>query len=110
MQPVLARPVDRGRQQRRPHALPSPIARDGHPEFAEPVPACVHVHGAEDLVSFDRDERALERPARGPSLDVDRRLGGDAVALLGDRGEDDREGHAVLLASRADLEGGGGHP
>jgi hypothetical protein len=83
--------------------------RDSHPDLAEPEPAQLDMHRADDLGAGDRNERPVERPARGPRLDVDGRLRRDSVALLCDRGEQDCEREAVVVARGADLERRVGH-
>ena len=57
----------------------------------------------------NRDERPVESPARSARLDVDRRLRGNPIALLGDRGEHNRHRKPVFVARRTDMEGCFGH-
>jgi hypothetical protein len=66
----------------------------------------VDVHRPDELAAGDRDDRPVERPALRACLEIDGRLGGDPVALLGDRSEEDGERQPVVLARWADLERG----
>ena len=60
------------------------------------------------IVSGGGDEDPVELPARRARIEVDGWLGGDAVALLGDRGEQLRQRTAVAVARGADLKRGAG--
>ena len=106
VQAAVARPADRGREERRADAAAAPFARHRHPDLAVPVAARHDMDGADDPALRDRHQIAVERPARGASLDVDGRLGRDPVPLLGHGGEQDRERAAILIAARADLDDG----
>jgi putative acetyltransferase len=97
-----ASPFDARLEQPGADAATAPRARNRHAELAEPVPGRVDVQRADDRAVRDRDERALERPGCGTGLDVDGRLGRDAVALLGDCGKEPRESHAVAVERGTD--------
>src|SRR5262249_50857724 len=90
VQTGASRRLDPGAPQRGADAAAADRARECHPELAVAVPARLKVQRARDLPVDERDERSREVPARGARLDVDRRLRGDAVALLGDGREDER--------------------
>ena len=74
-----------------------------------PEPAPPEMQRPDHLAVRDGDERSVECPARGARLDVDRRLRGDPVALLRDRGEQNRDRQAVVVERWTDLEPRAGH-
>jgi len=49
-----------------------------------------NVQPADDVVANDRDQRPVERPASSACVHVYRRLRTDSVALLCNRGEENR--------------------
>jgi hypothetical protein len=53
-----------------------------------------------DEVVLDRDERPVELQRCRATVEVDRRLGRDAVALLGDCGKELGDAAAVVVLSR----------
>src|SRR6266480_7533131 len=69
----------------------------------------LEVQRADELGAGNRHQRLIERPARGAGLDVDGRLRGDSAALFRDRGEQERERDAIVVARRTDLERRIGH-
>jgi hypothetical protein len=101
---ALAAPVDRGRDERRADAAAAPLEGDQHPDLAEAEAAHLHPQKADDLAARGRDQRLVEPPSLRSLLHVDRRLGRDPVALLGDRGKELRERTAVGVVGRADRE------
>ena len=103
VQPPRSRPLDRGGHQRGAHAAAAPVRGDHHPDLAVPEPALDHEQEPHDPPSSS----ATSVP-RGPSspraLDVDRRLGRDAVPFLGHGGEQQRERSAVAVARGPNLD------
>src|SRR5512132_4536741 len=109
VQPLLTRPLDRRHHERRAYTAPTPLPGNRHADLAEPVPAHLDVHRPKELGAHERYERPVERPARSPRLDVDRRLRGNPVTLLSDRGEHVCHRNAVFVARRTDLDRSFGH-
>src|SRR4029453_5041640 len=105
VEPVRASPVDRGGDEGASHAAPTPPLRDHHPDLAEPETTLQDEKQPDDRVSFDRDEGAIPIPARCSPLNVDRRLGRDAVALLRHRGEEERQRMAITVLRESNLDG-----
>jgi hypothetical protein len=67
------------------------------------------VNGADELITGGRDKRPVESPARGPRLDVDRRLGGNAVPFLGNGGEQQSERMSIASLRGSNLDRLGFH-
>jgi hypothetical protein len=101
---AFARELDRRCEERRADAASALVARDHHPQVGEPERSGVEHERAEPLGAVDGDERVLELEPRGALLDVGRRLGCDAVPLLGDRCEQLRERTPVALLCKADVD------
>ncbi len=92
VQASLPSQVDRAANQRRPNPTATPLARDGHANLAEAVPAHAEVDEANDLTSCRNSHQVtVERPTRRTLLDVDRRLGGNPVTLRGDSRKENRQ-------------------
>jgi len=92
VQTLLSRPCDSGHQQRCPHTTSAPPSRNHHRHLTEAERRRVDVKLADNLATHNRDEGAIQLPPARPSLNINRRLGSDAVALLRDARKQLRRG------------------
>jgi len=82
VQATRSRPLDRSSYQCCSHSTTTPVGRDHHPDFAETHPARIDANLSDDDAFGNRDHRGIDCPARRQPLNVDRRLGRDAVTFL----------------------------
>jgi hypothetical protein len=97
-------PLDRRGHQRRADASTAAVGGDHHPDLAETEAGRLDTKLPNDLAGHGCDECPVQLPACRPPLDVDRRLGGNAVAFLGHCGEELGERAAVSVLSGSNFD------